>query len=50
MGRKKGGRERRQDGYRQLKSGNGLVGDHTDDVNHPVLISSPTLLTAGAIT
>lgn len=26
------------------------MGDHTDDVNHPVLISSSTVLTAGDLT
>jgi len=41
---------RKKEEYRQLKNGNGSVGDPTDDVNRPVLISPSTLLTAGAIT
>lgn len=37
-------------GYRQIRDGNWLMSDLTDSMNHPVLISSSTHLTAGAIT
>lgn len=43
--------ERRKKGeIGKLKNRNRLMSDCTDDVNHHALISSSTLLTAGAIT